>query len=359
MALTDRKLVNGEMIVLGRQYRGMTARDLADAMGVSNSLLSMMERGTRTASDETIASLSRVLRLNSTFFTRTDRVYPSNLHWRKSAKAGPRYVAAAEAEMNVHRLTAEQLLRSIQVTAKPLPSIDVEEHDSAAAIARTLRQLWKVSKGPILALYELIERNGVLVCLCDFESPDIDGRSMYTKDKQPILFVNRNSPMDRQRLTVAHELGHLVMHTNYPVSRDRDVEAEAMEFASEFLMPSAELRPQLSGPIKVELLADLKRYWRVSMQAILYRTRTERLITDTNWRRMWMEFNRLGIKRREPLELDPPMEKPVLLKRLVQMHQEELEMSLEEIAELCGVLTAELQEKYVEQGNRKQHLFLS
>ena len=352
----SRNLVNGELIVLAREYRGKTAAELAEELGVHKSLISKIENSWRPASDELLANLSRVLNLPVSFFTRPERVYPSNLHWRKRVTAGPRYVRAAEAEMNVHRLAIERMLKSVDVHAKPLPAMDVEEHGSPRIVAKTVRQLWNVPRGPINELFALIEKSGIIIVPCDFES-GIDGRSMYTKDRLPIIFVDRNSPTDRQRLTVAHELGHLIMHTNFPVSEERDVEKEAMAFASELLMPQDQLRPQLERPIRMDVLADLKRYWRVSMAAILYRAKEEKLITPTNLKRMWMEFSRLGLKKREPLELDPPAESPILIKWLVEAHQQELDMTLEAIAEMCGLGVAELRDKYVEQGKKKHLLY--
>ena len=68
--------------------------------------------------------------------------------------------------------------------------------------------------------------------------------------------------------TLAHELGHLVMH-RFP---SPDMENEAHAFASAFLMPAGDIRPYLqSRRIDLQLLASLKPEWRVSMQSIIMR----------------------------------------------------------------------------------------
>ena len=87
--------------------------------------------------------------------------------------------------------------------------------------------------------------------------------------------MNRNQPADRQRFSLGHELGHIVMHrVPSPTMED-----EANAFASALLMPTQEVRPYLSGRLTIQKLASLKPVWRVSMQALLYRARAIGTIT--------------------------------------------------------------------------------
>ena len=68
----------------------------------------------------------------------------------------------------------------------------------------------------------------------------------------------------RCRWTVAHELWHLVLHDSYA---EPDMEDQANEFATEFLMPAEVIRPQLKD-VSLGALADLKAERGCSMQAI-------------------------------------------------------------------------------------------
>ena len=61
-------------------------------------------------------------------------------------------------------------------------------------------------------------------------------------DDYPVILINATSPTDRKRLTIAHELGHLVLHS---VDVTEELEIEANWFAAEFLMPAEVIRPQL------------------------------------------------------------------------------------------------------------------
>ena len=82
-----------------------------------------------------------------------------------------------------------------------------------------------------------------------------------------ILFVNSRMPADRARFSLAHELGHLVMH-ECPLG---DVEREADRFAAELLMPAREIGPEFPSSISLKTLVPLKARWRISIRALVYR----------------------------------------------------------------------------------------
>src|SRR6185437_12215941 len=120
---------------------------------------------------------------------------------------------------------------------------------------------------------------------------------------------------DRERLTLCHEIGHLVMHQ----SVRPEIEDEANAFAAEFLMPEAEIRAQLAD-LTIHRLAALKSLWRVSMQALLYRAQELNVIGRGKAQYLWIQLSRLGYRTREPIELDPPREDASTLRQLVDVH---------------------------------------
>ena len=74
-----------------------------------------------------------------------------------------------------------------------------------------------------------------------------DGLTMFTSNQAPVIWINRNIPNDRKRFSLAHELGHLVMHLrseNLEKPEDQK-EIEANEFAGEFLMPESQCKEDL------------------------------------------------------------------------------------------------------------------
>ena len=107
--------------------------------------------------------------------------------------------------------------------------------------ARLVRELWMVPKGPIDKMIGLLESNGGVVIPCDFGTDLLDAMSQRI-DGMPILFfVNVNAPADRLRHTLAHELGHMVLHTITVKSDEEMEDREADAFAGAFLLPADEI----------------------------------------------------------------------------------------------------------------------
>lgn len=106
-------------------------------------------------------------------------------------------------------------------------------------------------------------------------------------------------------MTLAHELGHLVLHSGVIST---DIEGEAGEFAAEFLMPIATIRPQLRN-IRLNRLTDLKREWGVSIQALIERAFRADLMTQNDRTRLYKQLSHHGWRTREPAsdELAPEL----------------------------------------------------
>lgn len=112
-------------------------------------------------------------------------------------------------------------------------------------------------------MVRLLERAGIIITI-RFGVPEVDAIAQVVPELPPMIFVNQDAPMDRLRFTLAHELGHLVMHA-FP---HPELEEEANRFAAEFLMPVANIRTQFAQ-VSLPVLAMLKKVWRVSMAALL------------------------------------------------------------------------------------------
>jgi len=127
------------------------------------------------------------------------------------------------------------------------------------------------------------------------------GRFVQWVGDHPVILFNDAAPPDRVRLTLAHELGHLVLHAA-AMSVD-DVEAEANAFAAEFLMPTEVVRPSLRN-LKIGRLIDLKREYGVSMQALVERAYHLDLLSPTQRTSMYKMFSFKGWRIREPASED-------------------------------------------------------
>ena len=165
-----------------------------------------------------------------------------------------------------------------------------------------------------------------------FRSDLFDGVSFLSDNGYFIIIINKNFSNDHKRFTLAHELGHIIMHTSndFIISDTRDKENEANRFASEFLMPAIEISKSLRG-LKLSYLVELKRYWLTSMASIIRRARDLKCIDNDKYLYFNIELSRKGFKRKEPVEVY--IDKPQMYTEAYRLHKTELDYSDSEIAE--------------------------
>jgi len=319
MILTEAK-VNKGMVSLARESRGMTQKELANLLSISAGKLCRVEQDDQSFSEEMIEKLSDILDYPSSFFYQEGEGYiPNSVDFRRRLKVPNKLLKEINAKVNLHRLTLEKLLRE---KGPSLPIINIGNNTIPSQAAVELRKAWKMNRGPIDNLASKLESNGIIILAFDFGNERVDSRVIITENKNGIIVINSLMLGDRQRFSLAYELGHLVLHALTTASlENRDIGHEANLFASEFLMPRNEITADLQGEITIGKLADLKRKWKVSMQALLYRAEDLNIISYNQKRYLLGQFNSMNIRRREPPEFDVPKEKPVLLGRLLANYQ--------------------------------------
>ena len=329
------------MLSLARQSRGIAQNTLARRIGSSQGKISRVEAGVTAPSLEDISKIAIALDYPISFFGYRGGIYGAGgdeiyHRARRKAKMSVLYKSYAEAE--IRRMHLETLLKSVDIGDSIFPAYEPDEYDGCVeVIARMVRAAWLLPPGPVRDVVQVIERSGGVVSLCKFGTPHIDGFSKRVVPLPSMFFINSDLPSDRSRWTLAHEIGHMVMHQRAPEPTN---EEEANRFAAEFLTPSRDISRQLRN-LTMEKVASLKQYWKVSMQAIVMRAFGLGFITDRQRRSWFMRLSSLGYRTREPMELDPPREEPFLIKALLRFHKSDLGYSDEELMELLAINATE------------------
>lgn len=96
-----------------------------------------------------------------------------------------------------------------------------------------------------------------------------------------IIGINRNHYPNRQRFTIAHELGHLFLHVQNYIIEDEiidytrhgdkeitSIERNADKFAAELLMPERDIDKKFSAENPIRNVIDFADYYGVSEQAM-------------------------------------------------------------------------------------------
>jgi Zn-dependent peptidase ImmA (M78 family)/DNA-binding XRE family transcriptional regulator len=336
------------MFILAREAQALTQGKLAKAAGTTQGRISKVETGTLDPTPELLEEAARVLRVPVAFFYKQKdlRGIPESYH-RKRASLGVTVLRRINAEVNMRIWQVEDLLRAADFEAKfELPALDLENYDgSPEAIARALRSFWQMPPGPVRNLARAIENAGAVLIPMHFGVREIDGIAMRPRGLPPLIFFNETCPGDRLRFTLAHELGHLVMHTHQPPYPNMENEANA--FAAEFLMPERDIKPQLAAGVSRPVLAALKPVWRVAMGALLYRAYQLKVVEHNRYTRLWQEFSRLGYRTREPPELDFAPEKPMVVDDLVKLHLQDFGYTIEELGDALTMLPEAVAETFL------------
>lgn len=331
------------MIGLRRRMLSLSQAELSALSGITQGALSKIEQGIKEASDELVARLATALKCPTSFFFQAEREYglPISAHamFRKKVSTSQKVLDRVIAELNVRIAHTRKFLSAVEFAPElPFPVYDLDDFEGKPdAVAENVRRAWLMPRGPIRSLTEYAERAGCLVVHCEMEAAKIDGVSYRIPGLPPIVFLNRNQPADRLRFSLAHELGHLVMHA-YP---SPSMEQEANQFASALLMPAADIGPELQG-LTIEKAAYMKPVWRVSMAAMIYRASDLNKIDRYKAEYLWRQMATRGFRIREPQAVDFAPEKTSLINALVANMTEEMKYGPEELEGLLHLRHEEL-----------------
>lgn len=329
-------------LIIARESRGLTQKDLCEKVdGLSQGNLSRMEKGMLPVSDDIIKSISQVLNYPLSFFSKDIvTTKDDSLFYRKRITMTQRVLSNLEARINIVCSIIDGLLESVDVPELSIPHVDVGVGLSPEQVAFNLRKYLRIPSGPIEGIVSLLEKRGVIVIFMEMDEK-FDGVTKFSQRAQPVMCINSKIPNDRKRFTIAHELGHLVMHLRSSdfVEDEKIMEYQANAFASEFLMPEVDCKADLRT-LNYSKLPSLKMYWGVSKAAIIRRAYDLKCLSESTYRYYLMTLSKTGERKveRELINIG----QPVVFKKIIDLHMEELGYSEDEMTDLLGVHFSEI-----------------
>lgn len=331
-------MVIGERLRIARRTAGLSQRALAEGVGVSAMAISKYERGLDVPSSAVLLRLAEALGVKTEYFLRPTTVTLTRPSYR-------RRISLSRKEKNalVGRVQ-DWLERYLDVEnffggpptfdLPPLLKRRVTSLDEVEGVALALRDAWRLGLSTIESTVEVLEDQGVKVGVVDAHE-DFDALTLWANEEIPVIVVKSGLPGDRQRFSLAHELGHLVLETGEGV----DAEKAAHRFAGSFLVPEPVVRFELGDQrhtLGVYELHLLKHKYGLSMQAWIHRAKDLGIISESAATRLFRQFRQRGWHRQEPGDQIPP-EEPARMKRLVMRALAEDVISQSRVAELLGM----------------------
>ena len=306
-----------------RLARGLSLDDLANSMGgiVTKQALSKYELGQSSPSAPVLNQLAAALAVKAVDLWASPAFHVKFQGYRKKASLPKKWQASFEAL--VSRKLEERLMlqdycyRSIPFDL-PVHAFAVKTDADAETAAEKLRERWKLGVDSIGDLTAVLEDH--LVHVLEMEGPDkFDGISALVEDNAGKLraaaVVSRiGCPGDRQRLNLAHELGHVVIKPASAVNEEK----AAFRFAAAFLAPRACIEREIGvqrSSVRLEELLILKRRFGMSVQAILRRLLDLGTIGESHYKWWCIFMNKMHWRTQEPEPL--PAEKPSWFRQAV------------------------------------------
>ena len=219
-----------------------------------------------------------------------------------------------------------------------IPTLDKLAPEQAADL---VRRQWNLGDRPISNMLHLLEAKGVRVASLDQEYSDIDAFCFY-RDAVSYVFLNTGKSAERQRFDAAHELGHLVLHSELEMdpSTSKAREAEANAFAANFLMPQSAVLSQAMSGASVERILKARSFWKVSAMAMTHRLHELHLLSDWQYRSTCITLSERGYRSREPGGIVP--ETSQLLRKV--MYGTGARLSARDAASVLDLHAAEIRE---------------
>lgn len=331
-----------------QQARFLKRKSLADLgldTDISRQALSQFERGDRTPLPDTVAKLARVLGVPVEFFlrpigrleggTRTLVHYRSLKRTRDIIKEQQR----ASAILDLCAALVDTLEDHVEYQPACVPIVATATNplllsaEGVEDVASDTRKRMGLGDGPIPDMALLVENLSVPIIHTPLPA-GMDGLSAWYVDR-PLIVVSSECSYARDRLNVAHEFGHLVLHHDIEEPELDDetfkvVEGQAWRFAGAFLLPAKSFLSEVYS-VSLDALLILKRKWGVSVAAMIRRLMDLDVIDDAQRRNLSIQLRAKGWSKKEPGD-ELPRERGRLLNRAARFLAETGEVSIDRLA---------------------------
>ena len=326
-----------------RLKKNVSKKDLAQACGVTPMAITNYEQGTRRPEIEIINRMAKALGVGVADFIRSGNDTLSFVHgeFRKSSaltKSQQEFVREAVEEYFGRFFDAVDYLGGEPLPAPPKihclkPSGDFEKD------AIQLRNQLSIPKmGPIEDIIAILENQGILVLMLDYDNRHFSGMN-GTVNGYPYIVVNKNMTTERVRSTIAHELAHMMFKT----ISDLDEEQFATEVSGAFLITDQEIVRELGihrRAVTKDFILICKEYG-ISVYLLVMRATQVKVISNSVAQNFYIKAGKAGWRTNEPTWVEKE-ERPLLFEQRVFRAINEEDISIQKGVELLQIPYADV-----------------
>lgn len=308
---------NGKRLNLARTLRGMTLADLGEKISLSKQSLSLYENNKINPDFSSIQKLSNALHFPVDYFFQNDQLElkSGSTYFRSLTSTSKKSREAEKIKVEFICSLYKSLYNYIEFPHLNLPKLNFDNvtitDENIENIANLLRENWSLGSRPIEDIQTTFESNGMVITGFEASDKKIDAYSQKVEfdgmETYIIVLCLGNKGKARLNFDLAHELGHIILH---PWTEDiemlskeefKERERQANKFASAFLLPKSQyLKDCKMYPTDLNYYIRLKKKWGVSIQAMIYRSWSLGVITNSQYQYLMRQINRRGWRKNEP-----------------------------------------------------------
>ncbi len=329
---------------------------LSERIGVTRQAVSIFEKGSKSPTYENVSKISKILEVGTDFFyseSKSIQEITTPSHFRSFKTTAKKSRTKAQVQESWFAEFSQALLADINYPGANIYRSPVDDFteltlEDIESIALEARKFWKLGAGPISNMTRLLESNGVFVAQLSMDR-QTQAFSNWRGNLAYIITERQNSNA-RHRFNLAHELGHLIMHTAVSDEDHEDDELVQMKedqanfFAGAFLCPRQSILQEFTS-CSLDALIHLKRRWGISIAALTVRARSLGLITENQSIYVFKQLATLpGGRKSEPLDKETPKESSKLISDMIDFLERKGKFSKDDIARILPLPAKRLAE---------------
>lgn len=283
---------------IARKRRRLTISRLSEMSGISRQMISAYSNGASEPTPDSIKALAASLAVPAGFLTKpdVDEIPEGAASFRGRTKMPASQRDGALSAGAISLLIAEWIDERFALPGPNVPTLPKLRPEEAAEMVRAR---WGLGIRPIDNVLHLLEAQGVRVFSLAEDFLAVDAFSIWWKGT-PYVWLNTRKSGERGRFDAAHELGHLVLHSEERTPSGPREEEEANLFAAAFLMPRSSVVGARLAHANAQTVLAAKRRWNVSAMALTHRLHEIHLTTDWEYRQACVQLSRMGYRSSEP-----------------------------------------------------------
>ncbi len=346
---------NKHQLQSARKAKAWTMTRLADEVNLTRQAISQYEKGDANPSPEKLRDIASKLEQPLQYFTWNKKVEKqSPATFRSLASSAGRAREQAEVWIGIFATVVSVMQENVNLPKVSIPSFEIPDftrlsYTDIDYMAIEARKFFGLGNGPISNLTLLLENHGILISFKKLNK-NLSGLSQWY-DGRPFILVDRIKSASRTRFSIAHELGHILLHQQLSSDSEildkkifKQIEDQANYFASSFMLPESALSNEVYG-IDWESMVALKERWKMSIGAMAMRLNQVRIISDSQKIRIFRELSSRNARIHEPLDSSIRQDEPRLVRKVAELLDSEKVLTTSNIPDAMPInvdLMAEL-----------------